>query len=92
MSFGDDENSESSPTSDQGTLADFVDSYHEGAESEEVDSNASGYIRTLPFGYEPPEILQHGRAYSSDEDGDGPSGTCIAFKRLVRLRWHGFRI
>ena len=42
-------------------------------------------IRTLPFGYEPPEILHHGRAYSSDEDGDGPSGSCIAFKRLVRL-------
>ncbi len=50
-----------------------------------MDSNASDYIRTLPFGYEPPDILHHSRAYSSDEDGDGPSKACITFKRLVRL-------
>ena len=28
---------------------------------------------------EPPSILQHGRAFSSDEDGDGPGLTVDAF-------------
>ena len=45
MSFGDGEFSESSQASDQRALADFVDMYYEGSESEEVDSNASDYIR-----------------------------------------------
>jgi hypothetical protein len=26
----------------------------------------------LPYTYEPPDVLQHGREYSSDEEGDGP--------------------
>ena len=25
------------------------------------------------YSYEPPDVLQHGREYSSDEEGDGPS-------------------
>ena len=37
-----------------------------------------GYGPMRP-GYEPPSNLQHGREYSSDEDGDGPSLNKITF-------------
>ena len=32
--------------------------------------------------YYPPDTLKHGRAYSSDEDGDGPSGARIIFMHV----------
>ena len=72
------------PTDDGNSVSSDIDSELQSM-YDEVDSNASDYIRTLPFGNDPPDILHHGRAYSSDEDGDGPSKACITFKRLVRL-------
>ena len=35
--------------------------------------------------YYPPDILKHGRAYSSNEDGDGPSGARIIIMQAVRF-------
>ena len=55
---------------------------------DEVDSDSSNFIHPTgspPSDYEPPDTSHHGRAYSSDEDGDGPSRPCITFKRLVQL-------
>ena len=51
---------------------DFTHSSSEDASETDTDSNSS--VRTLSLNnYEPSDVLQHGRKYSSDEDGDGPS-------------------
>jgi hypothetical protein len=66
------------PTDDQ-----YSASEDEDAELELVLENWPDYFQRgygpLPPGYEPPSNLQHGREYSSDEDGDGPSLNKITF-------------
>jgi hypothetical protein len=64
------------------------DSYSDYSNSsDENDSNASDFIHQLPFGYELPAVLQHGRAYRSDEAGDGPVHFCVPFTEIThRIR------
>ena len=43
-------------------------------DSSETDTGSNNSERTLRLqNCEPPDVSQHGRQYSSDEDGDGPS-------------------
>ena len=78
-----DRNAPFSHTSDE-DMPSLLDSDDEGPEPS-PPMNASEYRGTLPYVYYPPEILQHGRAFSSDEDGDGPSEACTAFRQLIRF-------